>query len=228
MPRDHYKPDEPETGPSVEDAYELDLEAGLPDPETAIRDAVAAVEARALGEEPTADAGGGDRDADERVRRLQLEVNDLRERSLRTLADFENYRRRVERERDQQRRHATAEVLGHFLEVVDNLERALSAPAGASDLRQGVGMIHRQMEDLLQRLGATPVPAVGERFDPSLHEAVAREVVASVEAPTVVEEYQRGYRLHERLLRPARVRVAVPAEPVPSETAPGDEAGGQG
>jgi molecular chaperone GrpE len=227
MPRDHHMPGKPDAGEGVEDAYELDLEVGLTDAEAAIRDAVAAVEAREQGEDPSApnDAGGH---RDDLVHRLQQEVEDLRSRSIRTLADFENYRRRVERESDQQRRYAAAEVLGHFLEVMDNLERALAAPAGGSDLRQGVGLIHRQMEDLLVRMGASPVKAVGERFDPIWHEAVAREVDSAVDVPTVVEEYQRGYRLHERLLRPARVRVAVPAEPVSSENAPSDEADGQG
>jgi molecular chaperone GrpE len=207
---------------SAEEPYELDLEAG-DDPQDAIREAVAAVEAREP-EDPREIPDEGD---DELVRRLQEEVEDLRDRSIRTLADFENYRRRVERERDEHRRYAAAEVLSQFLEVVDNLERALAAPPHKEDLRRGVEMIHRQMEDLLLRLGAVPVPSVGSRFDPSWHEAVASEESGGVDAPTVIEEYQRGYRLHDRLLRPSRVRVAVPPEPVPSEAARRDDRAGE-
>jgi molecular chaperone GrpE len=226
MCRDHHKPEKPVADDGGADAYELDLDEGLPDPESAIRDAVAAVEARRSADD-SAESSDGDDDTDEddiEVRRLRHEVAELRDRSIRTLADFENYRRRVERERDEQRRHAAADVLEQFLEVMDNLARALGSAASGEDLRRGVGMIHRQMEDLLGRLGAVPVPAVGARFDPGLHEAVAREEDPAVEAPTVIEEYQRGYLLHERLLRPARVRVAVPTEPVSTEANASDGA----
>jgi molecular chaperone GrpE len=222
MSHNTQKPGMGDDGEASEEAYELDLDAGLLDPETAIRDAIAAVEAR-RGDSDESDPPGDERDVggdetDDLVRRLQEEVEDLRDRSIRTLADFENYRRRVERERDDHRRYAAAEALGEFIEVMDNVERALASAASGDDLRRGVGMIHRQMEDLLLRLGAVPVPAVGARFDPAWHEAVARQEDPGVEAPTVVEEYQRGYRLHERLLRPARVRVAVPSEASGSET----------
>jgi molecular chaperone GrpE len=228
MPRDHYKPEGSVADDGGADAYELDLDEGLPDPESAIRDAVAAVEARRSAEDSAGTRDGDDdtdeEDTEELVRRLRHEVVEARDRSIRTLADFENYRRRVEREREEQRRHAAADVLEQFLEVMDNLARALESAASGEDLRRGVVMIHRQMEDLLGRLGAVPVPAVGSRFDPGWHEAVARKEDPAVDAPTVIEEYQRGYLLHERLLRPARVRVAVPTEPLSTEADASDEA----
>lgn len=223
MTRDPQKPQDPRADYEDEEAYELDLDSGVPDPEAAIREAVAAVEARQAGEGSPAD--GGESETDELVKRLQQEVEDLRDRSVRTLADFENYRRRVERERAEQRRYAAADVLGQVLDVMDNLERALASPGSGDDLRRGVGMIHRQMEEMLGRLGAVPVPSVGARFDPAWHEAVAKAEDPRIDAPTVVEEYQRGYRLHDRLLRPSRVRVAVPPEPVSSESAIRDDAG---
>jgi molecular chaperone GrpE len=152
------------------------------------------------------------RGEDEEVAELRREIADLRDRSVRTLADFDNYRKRSERERRDAVRYAASAPLGDFLEVVDNLERALAAGGSADDLKLGVEMTLRQLEEVLRRHGIESVPAAGERFDPVHHEAVSRLVDPDVEAPTVVEELQRGYRLHERLLRPARVVVAVPED----------------
>ena len=159
---------------------------------------------------PLAAAGGGD----EEVSTLRREIADLRDRSVRTLADFDNYRKRSERERRDAVRYAAAAPLGDLLEVVDNLGRALAAGGTADDLKLGVEMTLRQLEDVLRRHGVESVPASGELFDPAHHEAVSRLEDPDVEAPTVVEELQRGYRLHDRLLRPARVVVAVPPDEV--------------
>ena len=144
------------------------------------------------------------------ISRLEEELEELRDRSIRTLADFENYRRRAERERDELRRYAAFEAMSDFLPVLDNLERALSAGGSADDVRVGVEMIRRQMRDLLRQRGVAPVEALGEPFDPTLHEAVARDEDPDVDVPTVIEEMQRGYRMHDRLLRPALVKVAMP------------------
>lgn len=144
--------------------------------------------------------------------RLQQELEDLRDRSLRTLADYENYRKRVERERTESRRYAGFEVLRELLEVVDNLERAVAAPGSVDELKQGVELILKQLHDLLRRSGVRPVPAVGEPFDPNMHEAVSRDQDATVDRPTVTAEHQPGFWMHERLLRPAVVSVAMPAD----------------
>jgi molecular chaperone GrpE len=154
------------------------------------------------------------RGEDEEVAILRREIADLRDRSVRTLADFDNYRKRSERERRDAVRYAAAAPLGDLLEVVDNLERALAAGGAADDLKLGVEMTLRQLEEVLRRHGVESVPASGVRFDPAHHEAVSRLEDPDVEAPTVVEELQRGYRLHDRLLRPARVVVAVPPDEV--------------
>lgn len=155
-----------------------------------------------------AETGGGN----DEVAALRREIADLRDRSMRTLADFDNYRKRAERERREALRHAAAAPMGDFLEVVDNLERAVAAGGTADDLKLGVEMTLRQVEEVLRRHGVERVEAVGQRFDPTWHEAVRRLEDPDVETPTVVEELQRGYRLHERLLRPARVVVAVPPD----------------
>ena len=149
---------------------------------------------------------------EDEVAELRREIADLRDRSVRTLADFDNYRKRSERERRDAVRYAASAPLGDLLEVVDNLERALAAGGSADDLKLGVEMTLRQLEEVLRRHGIEGVPAAGQRFDPAHHEAVSRLVDPDVEAPTVVEELQRGYRLHDRLLRPARVVVAVPED----------------
>lgn len=156
-------------------------------------------------------AAGGDEGLVE-VDGLRAELADLKDRSMRTLADFDNFRKRAERERGEIRRHAVAEVVRDFLEVVDNLERALAAGGSADDLKTGVQMILRQLDDVLRRQGVERVASIGERFDPTHHEAVSRQEDRSVEEPRVVEEMQAGYRLHDKLLRAARVVVAVPPE----------------
>ena len=193
----------------------LDLDEQTPDLEAAMREAVAAVEEVESGGRPAeapADASSNSGDNGGEVARLRQEIADLRDRSVRTLADFDNFRKRSQREREEARRFAHFDVLQEFLAVADNLDLALSAQGSAEDLKRGVEMIHRQMQELLRRFGAVEVPAVGQPFDPTVHDAVAREESAEVKTPTVTAELRRGYKMHDRLLRPAMVKVAVPAE----------------
>lgn len=209
----------------------LDLDEQSPDLEAAMREAVAAVEGVESGDRPadpedTAPGGGG---ADE-VARLRQENAELRDRSVRTLADFDNFRKRSQREAQELRRYALLEPMRELLAVADNLDLALSAQGSAEDLKRGVELIHRQMQELLRRFGVTEVPAVGQPFDPTQHEAVAREESAEVRAPTVTAELRRGYKMHGRLVRPAMVKVAVPAEagPVVSAGSAGSGSGEEG
>jgi molecular chaperone GrpE len=196
----------------------LDLDEQNTDLEAAMREAVAAVEAGS----PARNAPAAGAAPSEEVERLRREVADLKDRSVRTLADFDNFRKRSQRESQEFRKYALLEPMRDFLTVIDNLDLALSAQGSAEDLKRGVEMIHRQMQDLLRRFGATDVPAVGQPFDPTQHEAVAREESPEVKAPTVVAELRRGYRMHDRLLRPAMVKVAVPVEEKPGPAASDD------
>lgn len=195
----------------------LDLDAQSDDLETAMRDAVAAVEEVERGGDAPAepeDAAGASQAAetsDQEVAKLRREIADLRDRSMRTLADFDNFRKRADRERQDLKKYALVEPLRAFLEIMDNLELALAAAGSTDDLKRGIEMIHRQMTDLLRRFGVQEVPALGQPFDPSLHEAVSREEDPTVQAPTVTGEMRRGYRIHDRLLRPSMVKVSVPA-----------------
>lgn len=193
-----------------EEAVALDLDGQTEDLDAAMREAVAAVEGVESGQAPAAES-----DEDE-VARLRREIADLRDRSMRTLADFDNFRKRSERERQETRKYALAEPLREFLEIVDNLGLALSAAGSADDLKRGVEMIHRQMLEMLRRLGVKEIEALNQPFDPTLHEAVQREEDPTVQKPTVVGELRRGYLLHDRLLRPSMVKVAVPGETKPA------------
>lgn len=215
-------------GDTLGDAQEvaLDLDEQSPDLETAMREAMAAVEGVESGSrpaEPADDAPGGGGAGE--IARLKQENAELRDRSVRTLADFDNFRKRSQREAQELRRYALLEPMRELLAVADNLDLALSAQGSAEDLKRGVEMIHRQMQELLRRFGLTEVPAVGQPFDPTQHEAVAREESAEVKAPTVTAELRRGYKMHDRLVRPAMVKVAVPAEAgaVPAGSGSGEE-----
>lgn len=197
-------------------SLDLDEQSDL---ESAMRDAVAAVEEverGAAGDPPaeTGNAGSPQADSSEQeVANLRREIADLRDRSMRTLADFDNFRKRADRERQDLRKYALVEPLRDFLEIMDNLDLALAAAGSTDDLKRGIEMIHRQMTDLLRRHGVQEIPALGQPFDPTLHEAVSREEDATVQAPTVTGEMRRGYRIHDRLLRPSMVKVSVPVEP---------------
>lgn len=141
---------------------------------------------------------------------LQRERDELYDRLLRTTAEFDNFRKRTERERREFAEWAAADLLGDVLAVVDDFERALAAeaPPEAAKYREGVELIHRQLVDLLKKRGVQPLQVVGADFDPTLHQAVAYDETPGARDGEVVSELRRGYRLGERLLRPALVRVA--------------------
>ncbi len=135
---------------------------------------------------------------------------------LRKQAEFENFRKRTERERDDQRAAATVDLFKHLLPILDNLERALATSEGSNDpLRQGVVLIHQQFLDALRREGIVPMETLGARFDPRLHEAVLVMEVDGFEQGVILEEMQRGYMYEDRLLRPALVKVASGRKPEP-------------
>jgi len=157
------------------------------------------------------------------VAQLQVQIDELTaeraslyDKLLRRQAEFENYRKRVERERGELYQHGRDDVLLQFLPVVDNFERALSSletsEGDAEALRQGVELIHKQFKDALSKFGLEAVEAVGQTFDPHLHEAVTTEATDKHKENTVIQEFQRGYRIGDRLLRPAKVKVASSPE----------------
>jgi len=139
---------------------------------------------------------------------LKGERDQLLDRLARLQAEFENARKRAERERLEFRDYAVGIVVEQFLPVIDNFELALKSTGTAEQLRSGVELIVKQMEEILRQLQVHPVAAVGEAFDPRLHEALGSVERDDLPDQHVAEEIRRGYRLRERLLRPALVRVA--------------------
>ncbi len=182
-------------------------------------------EARAAAEEAQ---GAGDEAFQEEMANLQKEIARFKELYLRKLADFDNYRKRQEREMGEFRRFAKAELMRDCLPVLDNLERALAVPGSdGSGLREGVELVLRQFKDVLGRHGLAEVDPMGQPFDPTQHEAISRNEVEGVTEPTVVQVLQKGYVLGERLIRPALVIVAVPAaaraQAAPAQDSPDSE-----
>jgi len=151
------------------------------------------------------------------LKRLQNELGEAKEGLARRQADFENYRKRIERERGEAYQRVVADVARKLLPVLDNLNRALDAEKTISSheskefrhFLHGVELINKQLGDVLESLGIQPIASVGERFDPHIHEAVVTEPSDRYEPDTVTEELARGYRIGDRLLRPAMVKVAA-------------------
>jgi len=151
------------------------------------------------------------------LKRIETENAELKDRLARRQADFENYRKRVERERGETYNRVVADVAAKLLPVMDNLKRALEAEASvegseSDEFRHflsGVDLISKQLNGVLESLGITPIAAVGEQFDPHIHEAVVTEATDDYEPDTVMQEIVSGYRLGDKLIRPALVKVAT-------------------
>jgi molecular chaperone GrpE len=157
---------------------------------------------------PAASAPGTDATADDEIKALRREVAELNQALLRRRADFENYRKRVERDRGVASVEAEAGVLRQLLGTVDNLERALGAQDTGAALREGVALTHRELLSLLESLGVETLDPTGQRFDPAEHQAILHEPAAGLAPGTVAEVYRKGFRYRDRLLRPALVKVA--------------------
>jgi molecular chaperone GrpE len=160
--------------------------------------------AGAAPEDTTPETGAVDADA------LQKERDDLYDRLLRKTAEFDNFRKRVERERKEMIDWAAADVISELLSVVDDFDRALAAgaPPEAQAYKSGLELIQRQLGELLKKRGVATVEALGADFDPHVHQAVAYEEVEGAREGQVVEVLAKGYRLGDKLLRPALVKVA--------------------
>ena len=151
------------------------------------------------------------------LKRVEGENADLKDRLARRQADFENYRKRVDRERADTYNRVVADVAGKLLPVLDNLKRALDAESTVESSESdefrhflsGVDLIYKQLNGVLDAFGVKPVAAVGEKFDPHIHEAVVTEASTDYEPDTVLQEIVAGYRIGDKLIRPALVKVAV-------------------
>lgn len=186
-----------DTGNSVEDIeHEMKIAAQEAADSTATRMAKAQ-QAPAGNSAPSAES------------RESAETRDLKDRYLRSLADFENFRKRAEREKSDFYKYALSGVLRELLPVLDNFDRALEQAEGGDDFHKGVLLIYKQLFSVLQKYGLRPIQDSNVPFDPAVHEAVVSEEDPSVPSHTVVAVLQKGYFLHDRVLRPAMVKVAV-------------------
>jgi molecular chaperone GrpE len=160
--------------------------------------------------------GAGGKTAQPSVAEMEAELEKARteraaylDRAARLQAEFDNFRKRNAKEQQEYREYALAEALKTLLPILDSLDRALKTNAASlEDFRSGIELIDKQFHDALAKLGVQPVPAEGEVFDPTLHQAVQMVETSDTEDNHVIDELQRGYKLKDRLLRPAMVRVA--------------------
>ncbi len=174
------------------DATELDIEHELPSAESEAQGATA-----------------GSSELEIELETLRAEKASYLDRLARLQAEFDNFRKRSVKEQQDFRDYALAESLKSLLPILDSLDRALkTSAASVEDFRSGIELIDKQFHDALARLGVEPVPAAGEVFDPNVHQAVQMVDTDEVEDHHVIDELQRGYRIKDRLLRPAMVRVA--------------------
>lgn len=140
---------------------------------------------------------------------LRVERDELRETLLRRQAEFENFRKRTERERVEQAQYASMDVVGDLLPILDDFERALAADSTSPEYAKGVQMIYQRMAESLKKTGLEPIEATGKPFDPHLHQAIDRVETNDAPDNSVLSEYQRGYHFKGKLLRPSMVKVAV-------------------
>jgi len=166
---------------------------------------------------------------EEQIRKLQSENSELKDQYLRKQADFENFRKRMQREKQDALKYANTNILQDLITIIDDFERAIRSSEESRDFESfhsGIKMIEHQFISMLDRkYGLKRMESEGQEFDPQMHEAINMEESAEVETQTVVEDYQKGYLLNDRVLRHARVKVAVPASGTSGDSA--DEATGE-
>ncbi|UCF97947.1 MAG: nucleotide exchange factor GrpE [Spirochaetaceae bacterium] len=156
-------------------------------------------------------------DLGERTQQLEEQIKELNDQLLRKAAEFDNFRKRIFREKEESIKYANAALLNDVLPIIDDFERAIQSAADSKDFNAfhtGVSMIEKQMVSMLERnWGLKRFSANGELFDPEKHEAIAVEETDQHDTEIVLEDYQKGYLLHDRVLRPAKVKVARPVAP---------------
>ncbi|PAK55547.1 nucleotide exchange factor GrpE [Paenibacillus sp. 7541] len=167
-------------------------------------------------QEPAADAEAtetaGNNAAQEEIERLQNELSETQQRALRAQADFDNFRRRTQKEKEELAKYASSKLIQELLPVIDNFERALQASGDNPEFEsfsKGVNMIFRQMEQILAAEGLTAMNSVGQPFNPEFHQAIMQVESDEHEEGIVVEEVQKGYMLKDKVLRPAMVKVSM-------------------
>lgn len=229
--RNKRRTDDTATAIAVEREDEAKSDASSDPPEAAAESGLEAVDSEPL-EPPESDAAARGQDPEgaagqneDELEHLAAEAREMRSLAQRKQAEFENYRRRIERERAETVKYAAAEVVKEIIPVLDNLERAVeaaktSASEGDGQLRAGVEIVCKQFRDILIKLGLREVDAEDAPFDPHVHEAVGRVETDEHPEGMVVEVFQKGYLFKDRLLRPSMVSVSLP---IGGESSPEDQ-----
>ena len=150
------------------------------------------------------------------IEKLTEERDGLKDKLLRNLAEIDNYRKRVKKEKEEYQKYVLADFLKELLVISDNLERALKAKNGGSgenSITSGVEMIYRQFIEILAKNNVTEIDAINQPFNPNIHQALSKEESDLISGPTIIEIYQKGFMYNEKLLRPTMAKVAIPPEP---------------
>jgi molecular chaperone GrpE len=167
--------------------------------------------------------------AKEELEKLQADVEAAKDRMLRTAAEFENYKKRAEREKNEFMKYIATEFVMDLLPIMDNLERAINVAdqketentsaggQGSESFREGIKLIYKQLQDVLTKRGVTPIEAVGKPFDPNIHEAVMQAPSDRYPENVVSEEFQKGYMLHDRVIKASMVSVSMGKSPSEEE-----------
>ena len=156
----------------------------------------------------TKENDSGHKELTQKLEEQSTQCEQLKDQLLRVRADFDNYRKRMAKEMNQVRQTASANLIRALLPAMDNLERALAHTNAEDGFVEGVGMVYKQLQEILATEGLEPVPALHEIFDPNVHDALATTPSQTVESGRIVEEFERGYRLRDMVLRPAKVVVS--------------------
>jgi molecular chaperone GrpE len=154
-------------------------------------------------------------DQEKVLKAIMGERDDYKDKFLRNLAEIDNFRKRMKKEKDDFKKYILGDFLSSLLDVVDNIERALKSRADNTEDKSiitGVEMIYKQLMELLRKNNVVEIDAMGQAFDPNLHQALSKEEMPDVLEPTVIEVYQKGFIYNEKLLRPALTKVAIPVE----------------
>lgn len=226
----HHPEHDPASNAEAPEAIEelLDEDAVDIDFDEMVEAAAATVEPA---EQPAAEGGSVDAavvgDLERQVAGLKAQLEDRANQSMRIAADFENYRKRTSKEKDELATQIKGDTIIELLPVVDNFERARSQIKPQTEaemtIHKSYQSVYKQLVETLKRLGVSAMRAEGQEFDPLLHEAVMREPTADHPEGTVIEEFVRGYQLGDRVLRHAMVKVAAPPEDGPSSADSADE-----
>jgi len=150
------------------------------------------------------------------IEKLTKERDEFKDKFIRNLAEIDNFRKRIQKEKEEYQKYALGDFLKELLVITDNLERALKVKEGestASSIISGVEMIYRQFMETLSKNGVMEISAINEPFDPNIHQALSKEESSNVSQPTVTEIYQKGFMYNDKLLRPTLVKVAIPPDP---------------